>query len=124
MATQLTRRQRNKLSTPGYFIKRLRDNKIITLRVFQKYNINDARKWTILADPGNASVFITCYENLNEKGEVLFHLDDGGKRFNRNYFINTHSIEVVVRELLDKGVTQTDSTSEFYKSKQAVTIES
>lgn len=122
MATSLTKNQKNKISTPGYFIKRLRDNKIITLRVFQHYNNNDPRKWTVLVDPGNASIFITCYENLNEPNEILFHLDDGGKRFNRNYFLNTHSIEVVVRELLEKGVTQVDTTSNFYKKPIEVTV--
>lgn len=119
--TTLTRNQKNKISTPGYFIKRLRDNKIITLRVFQDYGIGDARRWTVLVDPGQSSVFITCYENLNEKNEILFHLDDGGKKFNRNYFIKTHSIEVIIKELLEKGVAQTDSSSNFFKEKPGTT---
>lgn len=119
----ITRRQKNKLKTPGYFIKRMRDNKIITLRVFQKYSQTDPRKWTVLVDPGNVSAYITCYENLNQSGEILFHIDDGGKNFHRNFFINTHSIEIVVSTLLKHGIVQTDNTSPFFKSKESVATE-
>ena len=47
----LTFQDKNKLKTPGYFIKRLKDNGIITLRVFQKYSVIDPRKWTVMVDP-------------------------------------------------------------------------
>ena len=30
--------KKNKLKTPGYFIKRLKDNDFVTLRIFDKYS--------------------------------------------------------------------------------------
>ena len=33
--------RKNKLRTPGYFIKRLKDNGFVTFRMFDKYNIAD-----------------------------------------------------------------------------------
>ena len=97
---------KNKLKTAGYFIKRLRDSGFETVRVFQKYNDADPRKWTILVDPGNSSVFITCFENHPFKGEYLFAFEDGNQRFRGGYSLKTHSIEVVVKKLLDSGVNQ------------------
>ena len=54
---------KNKIQTPGYFIKRLKDNDFVVLRVFDKYSETDPRKWTVLVDPSGASVYITCFEN-------------------------------------------------------------
>lgn len=110
-----SRHERNKLSTPGYFIKRLRDNKFITLRVFQKYALTDPRKWTVLVDPGNASLFITCYENKEGGNEIMFEFDDGGRLFPRNTYIKTHSIEIIVQKLIEKGVQFGDNSSIFFK---------
>ena len=64
--------KKNKLKTAGYFIKRLKDNDFVTLRIFDKYSESDPRKWTVLVDPGGTSVFITCFENTPFKGEYLF----------------------------------------------------
>jgi hypothetical protein len=111
----LTYQDKNKLKTPSYFIKRLKDNGIITLRIFQKYNFADPRKWTILVDPGASSVYVTCYQNKENLNEIMFEVDDGGVRFPRNYFIKTHSIEVIVEYLLERGVSQNDKTNSFYK---------
>ena len=43
--------KKNKLKTAGYFIKRLKDNGFVTLRIFDKYSEADPRKWTVLVDP-------------------------------------------------------------------------
>ena len=111
----ITYQDKNKLKTSGYFIKRLKDSGFITLRIFQKYGISDPRKWTILVDPGVTSVFITCYQNKEKLNEIMFEIDDGGVRFPRNYFIKTHSIEVIVEYLIEKGISQNDTTNPFYK---------
>ena len=97
---------KNKLKTPGYFIKRLKDNDFVTLRVFDKYSDSDPRRWTILVDPSGASVYITCFENTPFKGEYLFNFNDGNQHFNNNFSLKTYSIEVVVRKLLESGVQQ------------------
>ena len=85
--------------------------------MFQKYSITDPRKWTILVDPGNSSVYITCYENKDTANEILFEFNDGGRLFPHNHYIKTHSIEIIVRMLIEKGVTRDDNASTFYKDK-------
>lgn len=102
----MNKHTKNKLSTPGYFLKRLKDNQFTTFRIFQNYSAADPRKWTVLVDPGGASIYITCYENKNFSGEVLFEFADGNQLFNRNIFIKTDSIEVIVTMLLEAGVQQ------------------
>lgn len=104
----INKHTKNKLKTAGYFIKRLRDNGFETLRIFNEYSDSDPRKWTVLVDPKNTSVFITCYENRPFKGEYLFAFDDGNQYF-KNFSLKTHSIEVVVRKLLESGVAIRDA---------------
>lgn len=105
------RHTKNKLKTAGYFIKRLRDSDFETVRVFNGYSEADPRKWTVLVDPGGTSVFITCFENLPFKGEFLFTFDDGNQLYKQGYSLKTDSIEVVVRKLLDRGVSVRDTLS-------------
>lgn len=94
----------NKITTLGYFVKRLKDNKFIVFRVFNNYAKSDPRRWTVLLEPGNESIFITCFENKNSPGELLFDIDDGGRIFPINYSMKTDSIEVLIIHLLAKGV--------------------
>ena len=98
--------KKNKLKTAGYFIKRLKDNGFVTLRIFDKYSEADPRKWTILVDPSGASVYITCFENTPFKGEYLFNFSDGNQNFKGNFSLRTDSIEVVVQRLLSNNVGQ------------------
>ena len=102
----IVNQKKNKLKTAGYFIKRLKDNDFVTLRIFDKYSEADPRKWTVLVDPGGASVFVTCFENTPFNGEYLFSLYDGNQSFNSNFSLKTDSIEVVVSKLLNNGVRQ------------------
>ena len=102
--------KKNKLKTPGYFIKRLKDNDFVTLRIFDKYSKSDPRKWTVLIDPSGSSVYVTCFENTPFKGEYLFN--DGNQMFKGNLSLKTDSIEVVVQKLLKSGVRQ-KSESDF-----------
>ena len=104
--------KKNKLKTAGYFIKRLKDNDFVTLRIFDKYSESDPRRWTVLVDPGGASVYITCFENTPFRGEYLFNFNDGNQNFNNNFSLKTDSIEVVVSKLIKVGVQQKDK-SEF-----------
>tara|TARA_R110002124_G_scaffold165492_2_gene332831 strand:+ start:779 stop:1117 length:339 start_codon:yes stop_codon:yes gene_type:complete len=100
--------KKNKLKTAGYFIKRLKDNEFVTLRIFDKYSESDPRRWTVLVDPGGASVYITCFENTPFRGEYLFNFNDGNQNFNNNFSLKTDSIEVVVSKLIKLGVQQKD----------------
>ena len=98
--------KKNKLKTPGYFIKRLKDNDFVTLRIFNKYSESDPRRWTVLIDPSGSSVYVTCFENTPFKGEYLFQFNDGNQLFKNNLSLKTDSIEVVVQKLLKCGVRQ------------------
>jgi hypothetical protein len=95
---------RNKLKTPSYFIKRLRDNGFIVLKLFAVYGKHDPRRWTVLVNPSERSIMITCYNNKNEFGDVSFELNDGGVNMPKNMFINTNSIEVIIDYLISHGV--------------------
>ena len=107
----MNNQKKNKLKTAGYFIKRLKDNDFITLKIFNKYSDLDPRKWTVLVDPGGASVFITCFENTPFKGEYLFSFYDGNQNFVNNFSLKTSSIEVVVSRLLKNNVTQKEDSA-------------
>jgi len=96
---------KNKLRTPSYFIKRLRDNGFIVIKLFAVYSKSDPRQWTIMVNPSETSVLITCYANKNNINEILFEIDDGGRRIPKNFFIKTDSIEVIVDYLIRHGIT-------------------
>ena len=107
---------KNKITTLGYFLKRLRDNGFITLNLWSKYAVFDKRKWTVLIDPEGVSLFITCYK---DDEDMLFELNDGGNLFPKNYSVKTLSMEVIVTLLIEKGVPQAamEGNSVFIKSK-------
>jgi len=98
----------NKLRTPAYFIKRLRDNGFVVLRLFSVYAKSDPRRWTVMINPSFNSVMCTCYANKNELGETLFEFDDGGERIPKNFFLKTDSMQVVVDFLMKHGISNCD----------------
>lgn len=106
----MNKSKKNKISTPSYFLKRLKDNKFITYRIFNDYAISDPRRWTILVEPGKASVYITCYENKDFANDVMFEFNDGGNAFPKNFSIKTDSIEVVITHLLERGIQPSATT--------------
>ena len=95
----------NKLKTPGYFIKRLRDNGFVVIRLFSVYAKHDPRRWTVMVNPSERSVMITCYYNKTDLGEILFEISDGGAEIPKNYNIKTDSIEVIIDYLITHGVS-------------------
>ena len=96
----------NKITTLSYFLKRLKDCKFNTWKIFNKYADSDPRKWTVLIDPGNTSVYVTCYENKDYNYDKMFEFNDGARLFPRNFSLKTASMEVVVGTLIDRGVPQ------------------
>jgi hypothetical protein len=111
---------KNKITTESYFVKRLKDSKFITYRIFNKYALSDPRRWTILVDPEQSGVYITCYENKEFKGEVMFEFYDGGCKFPGNFSLKTSSMEVIVYTLLDRGVQQHIFTNEVVQKAATV----
>jgi hypothetical protein len=106
---------KNKIRTAGYFIKRLRDNGFIVLKMFFRYGKHDPRRWTLLVDPSGASVFITCYENKDFMDEIMFEFNDGGVKFPKNYSIKTDSLEVIIQHLITNGVCNNYPNSLYLK---------
>lgn len=108
-------KQKNKITTCGYFLRRLRDSNFIAIRLFKDYGMQDPRKWTIVVDPTGASVFITCYVNKEYVGEVFFEINDGGCKFPKNYNLKTQSMEIVITTLLEKKIPQKSDDGVFVK---------
>lgn len=94
----------NKLTTQSYFIKRLKDSGYEVWKVFDNYNESDARSWTIVIDPGIASVFCTCFLNHESWEDNYFEFSDGGRYIPQKFKLKTDSIEVVVAHLVRYGI--------------------
>jgi hypothetical protein len=109
------RTSKNKIRTAGYFIKRLRDSGFIVIKSFFRYSKSDPRRWTVIVDPSNTSVFVTCFTNKNFLGEVLFKLDDGDQKIPGSMYLKTDSIEVVISYLLNKGASNDNKNSLYIK---------
>lgn len=107
---------KNKITTGGYFLSRLRDSGFIAIRVFTKYALADPRKWTVMVDPGGYSLLITCYTNKEFAGEVVFEFNDGGNRFPKNYNLKTNSMEIVMTTMIERGISQKKDGNPFIKA--------
>lgn len=101
----------NKLTTLGYFKKRMRDSGYIVDDLYRNYSSMDPRGWTVVIDPGNASILCTCYINSNENstrdteiGDFYFELYDGGQFIPGKFAIKTSSIEILIEYLVKFGV--------------------
>ena len=113
---------KNKISTLGYFMKRLKDNNFVVWKIFNKYAQHDPRVWTVMINPGEESMFITCYVNANERGaDPVFELHDGMSLF-RNYAkIQTKSMEVIIKYILQRGVQPDSKTFRVNDNEQSNT---
>lgn len=94
----------NKLTTLGYMLKRLRDSGYIVHKLYSDYGIGDPRSWTIIIDPGVASIICTCYINDPYIGETFFELYDGNQYIPGRLKIQTSSFEVLVEHLIKYGI--------------------
>lgn len=94
----------NKLTTVGYFLKRLRDSGYYAHKVFDNYGMVDPRSWTIVIDPGVSSIFCTCYVNCPYVGASYFELYDGGQFIPGRMKLSTSSFEVLLEKLVKFGI--------------------
>lgn len=102
----------NKLTTLGYFLKRMRDSGYVVNKVFTDYSEGDPRLWTVIIDPQVASLFCTCYINDPEHyGQSYFELYDGGQFIPGRLKISTQSLEVLISYLVHFGI---NNKSEHY----------
>lgn len=111
----MKKKNKNNITTCGYFLNRLRDSGFIAIRLFNDYGKHDPRKWTIMVDPSGHSLFITCYVNRDGLGDVQFEFNDGGNRFPKNYNLKTQSMEIVITSLVERNVPQKQEGSNFIK---------
>jgi hypothetical protein len=101
---------KTKITTISYFLKRLRDSGYVANKLYTDYNENDSRNWTIVVDPTNTSIIITCFNNKNYLGEEFFEIYDGGQYIPENFRIKTSSIEIVVEYLIKFNINNKSST--------------
>jgi hypothetical protein len=94
----------NKLTTLGYTLKRFRDNGYYAHKLFNDYADTDPRAWTIVIDPGVASIFCTCYINDPFIGESYFELYDGGQFIPGRLKIKTSSFEILIEQLVKYNI--------------------
>lgn len=106
----------NKITTQGYFKKRLRDSGYKVIDVYKSYCQTDPRAWTIVIDPGGASIFCTCYINFENQGDSFIELYDGGQFIPGRFKLSTSSIEVVMEKL-----NSFDIINKSYNYENAVT---
>lgn len=111
----------NKLTTLGYTLKRFRDNGYYAHRLFEDYNNADPRAWTIVIDPGVASIFCTCYVN-DFFGESYFELYDGGQFIPGRLKIKTNSFEILIEHLVKYGINNKASGYNERRGKKDVTV--
>jgi hypothetical protein len=93
----------NKPTSLSFFSKRLLDSGYTIREIFTTYADTDPRIWTIMIDPGGASVFCTCYINRQGIGDNYFEFYDGGQ-YLPNYKIKTLSVEVLLEQLNKYGI--------------------
>jgi len=110
----------NKLTTLGYFKKRMRDCGYMVDDVFRNYNQADPRHWTVVIDPGVASILCTCYVNSNiddvkqsQVGDFYFELFDGGQFVPGRMSIKTSSIEVLIEYLVKFNINNKAPQREY-----------
>jgi len=94
---------KNKLTTLGYFIKRLKDNNFYVIKLFNAYSYSDPRAWTVMIDPGNASIVCTCYLNKSDFKTSYFELYDGDQFIKNRINLKTSSIETFIEYLFKCG---------------------
>lgn len=111
---------KNKISTFSYFLKRLRDSGFISIKLFNDYGHQDPRKWSVMVDPSGRSVIITCYQNKEYKGDMMFEINDGGSCFPKNYNLKTNSMEIIITTLIEKKVPQKYEDSVYTKKEETV----
>ena len=90
---------KNKITTQGYFVRRLREYGYDVSRCYDRYAEKDARKWMVVINAKADSLMVTCCDAGEWPYRGMYELNDGGQKVPRNLYINTDSIEVMVEHL-------------------------
>ena len=108
----MTNNRHSKPTTLSYFVKRLTGSGYRVEKLFAEYTYSDPRYWTVMIDPGCASIICTCYVNRNNIGDNYFEFYDGGQFLPTNMKIKTQSIEVLIEYLVRYGINNKMSEAE------------
>lgn len=68
-----------------------------------------------MIDPAGASIFVTCYENYPDVGDISFEFNDGGQNWPKNFFLKTKSVEVILYQLIEKELPLIIKTIRSFK---------
>ena len=79
-------------------------NGYVVDKMFTSYSLTDPRCWSVVIDPGHASIFCTCYQNDPNLGASYFEIYDGGQFIPSRFKIKTSSIEVFIQYLVKFGI--------------------
>jgi len=101
--------RKSKPTTISYFMMRLRNSGYRVEKLFTEYGEMDPRVWTVVIDPGCASIICTCFCNKNGLGDNFFEFYDGGQFLPSNVKIKTQSVEVLIDHLVRHGINNKDS---------------
>lgn len=104
-------------------MSRIRDNGYIADRLFANYGEHDPRVWTVIIDPGGASVFLTCMKNVDGLNTVYFEMYDATQFVPGRFKINTDSIEVICTYLHEFGVISKSKKYDQFGPKRLWPIE-
>jgi len=113
----MTNNRHSKPTTLGYFIKRLTGSGYRVEKLFGGYTLTDPRAWTIVIDPGCASILCTCYINRDDIGDNYFEFYDGGQFLPPNMKIKTQSVEVLIDNLVKYGINNKNPVPKYYNSR-------
>lgn len=106
---------KNKISTLGYFKKRLKDNGFIVLDLFKNFSEKDDRKWVVMINPGDESLILTC-KIEEDFDSPVFEFTDSNLKMPLK--IATSSMEVIIEKLLTTlKVSNDNKKSPYFKNK-------
>ena len=92
-----------------YFTMRMKNSGYRVERIFTMYSYNDPRVWTVIIDPGQASIVCTCYVNRQDLDDTQFEFYDGGQFIPSNMKIKTSSVDVLITHLVKYGINNKDT---------------
>lgn len=99
-------------------MKRLIESGYNVRKVFYEYSNHDPRRWTVIVDPGDTSVLVTCYTNKEELHDCVFEFNDGGCRVPKNFQLHTKSIEVIINYLNEYNICNNGKKEDQARSKK------
>jgi len=96
----------NKPTNESYFIMRLRNNGYLVNRIPVKFSQQDQRAWMVVIDPGGASLFATCYRNVEAPEDNYIEFYDGDQYIPQRFKLLTNSMETIIEWLNNFGVIE------------------